>query len=238
MKALIIAAGLGSRLSGKGNSKPLIELNGIPLIQRVISTLKTGGVSEFFVVVGYNSKPLEKFLLGLKSQLEIEITTIFNPDWKEPNGISVLKAKNYIKENFILTMTDHIYESTIIERLIKTNLNSDEVMLVVDYNVKNNSLVDIDDVTKVSTQNGFINDIGKEISNFNAFDTGIFYSSTALFDALEKALNLGKKSLSEGIKILATDGKVRSFDVEDDFWIDVDDDNAFEKALKILNREM
>ncbi|MBW1612904.1 MAG: NTP transferase domain-containing protein [Deltaproteobacteria bacterium] len=47
MKCLIIAAGRGSRLSGKGDSKPLIPLLGLPLIERVILTATNAGLTDF-----------------------------------------------------------------------------------------------------------------------------------------------------------------------------------------------
>ena len=54
MKALIIAAGKGSRLGGliKNKPKPLIKLLGLSLIERVIITAKQAGIKEFVIVVG------------------------------------------------------------------------------------------------------------------------------------------------------------------------------------------
>ena len=46
MKCLIIAAGLGSRLADHGDSKPLVQLDGIPLIEHVILTSMEAGIKE------------------------------------------------------------------------------------------------------------------------------------------------------------------------------------------------
>ena len=54
MKCLIIAAGRGSRLSPRGDSKPLIPLLGLPLIERAILTAKDAGLTDFSVVTGHN----------------------------------------------------------------------------------------------------------------------------------------------------------------------------------------
>ena len=48
MKCLIIAAGRGSRLSSRGDSKPLIPLLGVSLIERVILTAQKSGVADFY----------------------------------------------------------------------------------------------------------------------------------------------------------------------------------------------
>ncbi len=65
MKCLIIAAGKGSRLSKKGDTKPLVPLLGLSLIERVIITAKKSGLSDFYVVTGYNGKTVEHFLKKL-----------------------------------------------------------------------------------------------------------------------------------------------------------------------------
>ena len=56
MKCLILAAGKGSRLSRKGDTKPLVPLLGLPLIERVIVTARMSGFRDFYVVTGYNGK--------------------------------------------------------------------------------------------------------------------------------------------------------------------------------------
>ena len=55
MKALIIAAGRGSRLNGLtiDNPKSLIQLLGLSLIERIILTARQAGVDEFVVTIGY-----------------------------------------------------------------------------------------------------------------------------------------------------------------------------------------
>jgi len=56
MKCLIIAAGRGSRLSSRGDSKPLVPLLGLSLIERVILTAKNASLTDFYVVTGYNGE--------------------------------------------------------------------------------------------------------------------------------------------------------------------------------------
>ncbi len=53
MKCLIIAAGRGSRLSNKGDSKPLVSLLGLTLIERIILTAKRSGITDFYIVTGF-----------------------------------------------------------------------------------------------------------------------------------------------------------------------------------------
>ncbi|HBY57418.1 MAG TPA: nucleotidyltransferase [Candidatus Atribacteria bacterium] len=233
MKCLIIAAGEGSRLSSRGDSKPLIPILELPLIERVILTAREAGLSDFYVVTGYNGEKLRNHLDKFGQEKNLKITHLINDDWERENGLSVLKAKGKIEENFILLMSDHIFDGTILSELLQQKVGDGEVMLAVDCNL-NNENIDIDDVTKVLTDDDHkIINIGKNIRKYNAYDTGIFFCSPAIFEALESSSN-GDTSLSAGIKILAQKEKARVFDIKGRYWIDVDDEKAFKKAENVL----
>ncbi|GAI85242.1 unnamed protein product, partial [marine sediment metagenome] len=62
MKCLIIAAGEGSRLSNRGDSKPLVPLLELPLIERVILNAKGAGITDFYIVTGYNGEKLRNHI--------------------------------------------------------------------------------------------------------------------------------------------------------------------------------
>ena len=234
MKCLIIAAGRGSRLSSRGNSKPLIPLLGLPLIQRSILTARKGGINDFFVVTGYEGEKVRRDLDRFGQGRNIHITHVINEEWEKGNGISVLKARDFIKEPFVLLMADHLFNYSILDGLKREQISDDEIILAVDHNIESNKLVDIDDVTKVLVEDNKITAIGKNISNYNAYDTGIFLCSSALFPAIIKSLSKGDSSLSGGIRILSGLGYVKSFDIHDKYWIDVDDEKAFKKAENLL----
>lgn len=231
MKALIIAAGEGTRLKTLIRDKPksLIKLLGLFLIERVILNAKQSGVDDFVIVTGFCGEKIKKGL-GNGNKYGVKISYIENTEWKKPNGISVLKAKEHIKENFVLLMSDHIFDESILIKLKDQKIADDEIMLAVDYNIKDNKFVDVDDVTKVNVQNNNIADIGKNISKYNAYDTGMFLCSPALFDAIEESSQEGDNSLSGGIRILANKQKAKTFDIKDSYWIDVDNEDMFKKA--------
>ncbi|MBA7525532.1 Bifunctional IPC transferase and DIPP synthase [subsurface metagenome] len=234
MKCLIIAAGEGSRLSSRGDSKPLVHLLGLPLIERVILTAKGAGLSDFYVVTGYNGEKLRNHLDTFNQDKDLKINHLVNEEWEKENGLSVLKAKGEIEENFILLMSDHIFDESILTELLQEKIVDGEIMLAVDYNLEN-KIVDVDDVTKVLVDGkDRIVNIGKGVKEYNAYDTGIFLCSTVLFKALEGGSAQGDTSLSAGIKILAKKKKARVFDIKGNYWIDVDDEIAFRKAENIL----
>ncbi len=233
MKCLIIAAGKGTRLRRKGKVKPLVPILGVPLIERIIRTAKEGGADDFYVVLGYESKKIETFLNQLNQILNIPITTIQNDDWEKENGYSVLKAKKFISEPFILLMSDHLFNPSIIKSMQPHSPRNGEILLTVDTNA-NNPLVDMDDVTKVKFENSYISNIGKSIDDFNGFDTGIFYCTPAIFNALEDSQKiLNDTTLSGAIQLLADKKRAKVYKT-DEFWIDIDDETAFKKAERKL----
>ncbi len=234
MKCLILAAGKGSRLQHRGRIKPLIEILGIPIIERVIRTAKEAGADDFYVVVGNKADIISSFLSQLSKKLNLKITTIYNEKWEEyDNGYSILKAKEYLKQPFLLLMGDHIVDKEIIEKVVNDYSEGDDVILGVDIR-KNSDIIDINDVTKVKFENKKIIDIGKELTEFDGYDTGVFYCSSKIFDAIQEAVKENKTKLTDAIKILCKNGVVKASIIEDAFWIDIDTQECIGKAEYFL----
>jgi choline kinase/phosphatidylglycerophosphate synthase len=231
-KALIIAAGQGSRLrkNGKDTPKPLQKVAGVPLLKRILLTSIRSGINEFVIVVGYRKNEVVKAVQAW--DLGARISFVENPDWKKPNGYSVLAAKAHLKENFVLMMSDHIFSQQTLEALCEAPLRDNEALLAVDYNIT--GVFDLDDATKVVVHNQKVQDIHKKLTRYNAVDTGMFLASPALFDVLEKAIQTKEGSLSDAVGFLALENKMGAFDIGKGFWQDVDTPETLKHAEKIL----
>ncbi|RLE35496.1 hypothetical protein DRJ24_02440, partial [Candidatus Acetothermia bacterium] len=233
MKCLILAAGEGRRICGEGESKPLIPLLGVPLIERVVRSALESGADEFYVVTGYEGERVRDFLKRLEERLKIRITPLVNDRWEEGNGLSVLKARDVLDEPFLLLMGDHLFDPQMARALIVHEPPEGEIALVVDEDLAN-PLVDTEDVTRVKVEDGRIRDIGKGLADFNGFDTGIFLCSSAIFNALDQSMEKdGDTTLSGGVRVLAAKGRANAVPVSG-FWIDVDDPPALKRAEKAL----
>lgn len=230
-KCLVIAAGRGSRLASGGLPKPLFPLLGLPLIERTIVTAKRAGLEEFTVVTGYEGDRITQFLDRLALRRGITISHVVNEKWDGGNGLSVLAAREAVgQEPFLLLMSDHVVDASLLSGLLDESIEAGGVCLAVDRNLRN-PLVDLEDVTKVRASDGRLEAIGKDLERYDAFDTGCFLCSPALFSALDQAREReGDESLSAGVALLAEQGKVRVHDIGDAFWIDVDDASAAERA--------
>jgi 1L-myo-inositol 1-phosphate cytidylyltransferase len=234
LKCVIIAAGRGSRLAGRAECKPLCPVNGRPLIEWVIESAGRAGLTDFVVVTGFARERVEGHLEALARAQGISISPVFNKDWEKENGISVSQARGIAGERFVLSMSDHIVEPGILTRLVAQPVEPGEVVLAVDFNVRDNPSVDIADVTKVMTEGGRIVRIGKDIEAYNAFDTGVFLCTSGIFEALEESRERGDASLTGGMRVLAERRKARVMDIEGGFWIDIDEGRSLDEAQRLL----
>ena len=241
MKALIIAAGDGGRMGNltKNKPKPLIKLLGLSLIERVILTAKQAGIDEFVIIIGYlGEKVKEK--LGDGNKYGAKITYIENREWQKENGISVLKAKRLLNENFVLLMSDHIFDDRILKEIVNYNIRS-SVALAVDRKKP------LSKDTKVLAKKGKIVNIGKDIDKSNCIDTGIFLCSPKIFSYIKEAIKEGKTELAHGIANAAKHRDAEIFDITQintyipsmrkevkPFWINIDAKEDLIKAEKIL----
>lgn len=125
MKAIILAAGRGSRMGKLTREQPkcLTKFNGIPLIELQINSITQAGIKEVGVVTGYKSTCLEKY--GTKK--------FYNPNWETTNMLfSLLCAKEWLlQDDCLISYSDIFYGHKIVNDLMKS---SDEISIGYDPN--------------------------------------------------------------------------------------------------------
>jgi 1L-myo-inositol 1-phosphate cytidylyltransferase len=237
MRCLILAAGQGTRLASRGPSKPLITVAGVPLIEHAIRAALSAGITDFCLVTGYKGELVRDFVDKLASSFGLSIDHVVNDAWRSGNGLSLLAARESVTQPFLLLMSDHLFDPSIVADLLRQALGDDDVVIAVDYNLSN-PLVDMDDVTRVSSSGDRLVQIGKELATFNGFDTGIFFCTPALFAALDESIAEHRdSSLSGGIGCLARRASVKVFDIGNRFWIDVDSPDRLDAAEMALRHQ-
>jgi len=233
-ECLILAAGNGTRLRAvsHGLPKPLVHFRGRPILEHVILGAQQAGIDRFVIVVGYRSDLIRRWF-AQRWRGTVSVTFVENPEFHKQNGISVLKAREELHENFLLLMADHLFDTQTAKTLVRQPLAPGEVILAVDPNV--DQVFDLDDATKVRRQGDRIVDIGKEIESYDALDTGMFLCSPALFDRLQSAVRDGNCSLSDGMRQLAQERRFHALEIGEAGWHDLDTPEALEHAEVALN---
>lgn len=232
MKLIIIAAGQGSRLRSitDGIPKSLSVVNGVSIIDTLLQNCKSNGIYDVVIVIGYNGDMIKQYLKGKWGDLNIEY--VYNDLWELENGLSVLKAKELIPENqeFLISMSDHLYFSDLLRKIISSDISKHHVTVGVDLKIGN--IFDIDDGMKLmyDLKNNSISAMSKQLKDYNAIDVGLFKCRYTFFNYLEKAYEKNKCSLSNACTELIHDGYLGGFDIGDSFWLDIDTPDALNHA--------
>ncbi|GCC10472.1 bifunctional IPC transferase and DIPP synthase [archaeon] len=219
MKAVILAAGRGKRLKSS-HSKPLTLLLARTLIDRVIDNLKKAGIYEIIVV--YSDTKVEAHLEG-KAKL------VFNEDIGRESGYSLLKGVKVVgDEDFLLLMSDHIFDSESLVKLLSSKPHI--TTLCIDRNLKCH---DSEDATKLLVdREGNVTNIGKELKEYNAIDTGIFYCTPDVINITSDFAEIF--SVTDVMRELALKEKLKTFDITGNFWCDVDTREKLKEAEDML----
>ena len=231
MKVVIIAAGQGNRLWQKTNGTPktLLPFGSGTVLSTIVDNFVQAGVREFVFVLGYNSHIIKEYVQSLNKE-DISVEIAYNNRWQLGNGLSVLAAQSVVgEETFILSMSDHLVAPSALQRIVQAP--DERNQLLVDPRI--NDVFDIDDATKVVVEDDRIENIGKEISDYNAVDCGIFKLTPRFFTAMNEQAQKGQDSISAGIRQLIAQNDMHAVYIgANDFWIDVDTPEAYHHAEK------
>ena len=131
MQAVILAAGMGKRLKEltQNNTKCMVKVNGVTLIDRMLHQIEKQHLSRIIIVVGYEGQKLIDYISTL--DIQTPITFINNPIYDKTNNIySLALAKDWlIKEDTLLFESDLIFEDSVLDVLIN---DSRETLALVD----------------------------------------------------------------------------------------------------------
>ncbi len=236
--ALILAAGLGSRLRPRTKTpKPLTRVLGLTLAERVVCTLLDVGVRRFLVTLGHEADTVGAHFSDIARRRGVSIDFIDAEDWERGNGASALAAKGrtgYLP--FFLVMIDHLFDPGIARALADDPPTPGEMRLAVDRD--KDAIFDLDDVTRVKIDDGRIQAIEKNLGDWDAGDTGVMLCTSGLFEGLERAAARNRHGLSDGLRELAGEGRARTVDVTGLLWLDVDTPRSLREAERRLMHEV
>jgi len=223
-RALILAAGRGRPVHENADPMCLQDVGGKPLILRTLRFLHRGGIRHVGITVGWRGADVRRRVAALLEDdpsLPLDLIWFDNPDWEQPNGLSVLAASPFVTEPVLLLAADQIASPTIFREITSVPAAAGRTVLGVDRDLAR--VFDIDDATKVRTRNDAVVAIGKDLREHDAVSAGIFVMSPTLVDALRGLVRPSSKpSLTQGVQAAAERGLVVAHDVGGRLWQDVD----------------
>ena len=146
MKAIILAAGMGSRIRPLTDNCPksLLKIGGVTILERMLTNIQAAGINDVIFVLGYLKEQIEAFVKRSFPELNAEF--IINDRYKETNtGYSLMLAEEFVKGSaFVKFDADVVFEKEILENLLASNasnalcidreiqLDAEEIKVVVD----------------------------------------------------------------------------------------------------------
>ena len=130
----IIAAGDGRRLKEKGIllSKPLVTINGIPLIQRIIDISRNNGASSISCIINETSKDLEVFLKAYNNSHPFNLIV----KTTESSLHSLYQLNKFLSPPFLVSTADTVFLENEFTSFINFGLNvndTDGIIAVTDF---------------------------------------------------------------------------------------------------------
>lgn len=232
MQGLILAAGMGKRLKEltQNNTKCMVEVNGVSLIERMLRQLDSLSLSRIVVVVGYEGKKLIDYIstLGIKTQ----ITFIENPIYDKTNNIySLALAKEcLLEEDTLLLESDLIFEDGVLHSILE---DPRETLALVDKyeSWMDGTCLKINDDDSIEAfvpgKKFVFEDIPYYYKTVNIYKFSKHFSQThyvPFLDAYSKAL--GNNEYYEQVLRVITmldDPEIKAKRLEGQLWYEIDD---------------
>lgn len=232
MQAIILAAGMGRRLGELtgNNTKCMLKVNGIPLINRMLDSLTSLDISRIVIVTGYKGENVKSYLGAAYNGVPIEY--IDNPIYDRTNNIySLYLAKDRLcAEDSLLLESDIIFEASVLNRLMADP--NPNLALVDKYESwMDGTVVTLDKDLRI---NNFITkkhfkyeDIDKYYKTVNIYKFSQDFSRNHYVPFLEAYCHvLGKNEYYEQVLRVLTlldDAPLKALPLNGEKWYEIDD---------------
>ena len=244
MQAIILAAGMGKRLGEltQGNTKCMVKVNGVPLIDRMLGQLGRLNLSRIIVVVGYKGDNLKQHIET--TFFGTPVVFVENPIFDKTNNIySLALAKDWlVKEETILLESDLIVEDAVLEKIIKNP--QPNLALVSKYETWMDGTM-----VRINEQNDIVNFVPK--AAFCYSDVDLYYKTVNIYkfsrefsinqyvpflDAYMKALG-DNEYYEQVLRVITLIDKanLKALPLEGERWYEIDDVQDLDIAEAIFS---
>jgi choline kinase len=239
MRLVILVAGVGSRLRPLTDERPkcLVEVGGQTILNRFLKQAEeTGAFQEVVLITGYRHQQIQEAVNEWQRSHALPVRLVHNERYDVTNnGYTLLCAKDFLLDGFVLTDGDLLLEDGILRRVAA----SEKSHLAVDMQMK----LDEEAMKFVLDEAGFVTELSKEIPvergrgesiglcKINAED------ALGVVDHLAKLVEQGEENeyYERAFQELIREGwKLRVVDVGDLRWVEVDDHNDLARAEEIF----
>jgi choline kinase len=232
MKAVILAAGKGSRLNGTAGDKPkcLVEADGVTLVERQIYTLRRAGIDEIVVVVGYQAD-------RVREACGPDVTYVENSRFAETNSLySLWTARALLYEGFVVLNCDVLFHPVLLDDLLVTH---HDAALLIAYREPGQAPYG-DEEMKVQVRGGRVVDMSKTMDPADADgeNLGIVKfgpaSAPQLVDILDRIVATGalRDWAPKAFSAFAQERPLHVLGTRGYPWIEIDFPDDYQRAIR------
>jgi choline kinase/phosphatidylglycerophosphate synthase len=226
MNALILAAGDGTRLMPLTKDKPkvMIKIWSVPMLERLLFSLKEAGIKKAVIVIGYKGDTIIDYFGNQWRGVEI----VYKKVDRYEDGIltSAVMGEDVINERFVFVCGDTLLEPETIKRAIK--MKGDLVVGVRNERIDESVGAMIGDDNRISN-------IGmqKKMKEWNRIVTGIAVCEPSFLKGVRNCVDSGNFDRPSAMQWVIDQGyDVRAFDMTDDPWWEMDNHEDLERIRK------
>ncbi len=207
MKAVILAAGKGTRLHPVTLSRPkhLIPIGGKPMIEHALSALKNAGIKEVIIVVNYLAEALKQHI-GDGTTFGMEISFVVQEELRGTADATGC-VESFTEGPFLLTYGDWLTTSEVITRILKTHEKKQPTITMAVVPVDNPEHYGI-----VELENSWVKGITEKPSRneavSNLANAGVYILPTKIFEAIRRTTPSprGELEITDSLSLLLREG--------------------------------
>jgi len=230
--AVILAAGLGSRLKDKTRYMPkgFIEIGGISLIQRSVTKLKAAGIQNIIIGTGHHSEYYEEFAVNNQG-IECKKSELY-----ESTGsmYTLFNLRELITEDFLLLESDLLFHSNGLSELIQEDYP--------DVILASGKTFSGDEVYIQYNEKALLENMSKQISQLSSVDAELVGITKVSYPTYQNMCEFAESIFAEKPKIdyeyvlveMAKNKPIFVKKMEDYVWCEIDDDSHLERALNSI----
>lgn len=239
MKAVILAAGVGSRIRPLTDNKPksLLDINGKTILERMLGGIQEVGIKDVIIVTGYLEEQITDYTQ--KNFPNLNFTYKKNDIYKDTNtGYSLLLARGLVKDDaFIKFDADVVFESAVLKKLVDCPVSA----LCIDRNIN----LDAEEVKVRVDGSGKIVEVGKKMDPKLALGESIGIekintdAGEVLFGELDKLMkdkeNHNRYYDDSYPTIVKAGLPFEAVDITGLKWVEIDTHEDYQKALDLFS---
>jgi len=193
MKAIILAAGKGTRLNGHDlKPKCLFEVGGQTLLARQVEALREAGINEIVIVLGFEAE-------RIRDLYEHTASFVINSRFEDTSSLySLWLAREHLRDGFVVLNCDVLFHPQLLTRLLSSPF---EDALLIDLVDKNNNHLG-DEEMKIKLKDGLVADISKDMDPAEADGENV---------GIVKFSAEGASRLVEEMDVLIASGRLREW---------------------------